>query len=356
MRLVGVDAKDFRNLALVEVIPHRRFNVLVGENGQGKTNFLEAIYWLATLRPFRAARPKELLRFGTEATRVSGEVLHQGLIHRLDVRLAGPRREARREGKAVKTPAYFGTLAVILFTPDDVGLVRGAPGDRRAFLDRAVFNTRAAHLEDAVAFRQALQARNALLKDGADDALLAAYEGVLARHGALLGASRLAYVEDLAPRFVRAFQAIVGESPVASLTFRPDVEGGEEALLAAWQADRDRDRQRSFTRRGPQADDIELMLDGRPARLVASQGQQRALVLALKIAEIELLREAHGITPVLLLDDVSSELDPRRNARLFEFLAAFDGQTFITTTDLAFLPFATDRLVLRVEAGRITPE
>ena len=98
------------------------------------------------------------------------------------------------------------------------------------------------------------------------------------------------------------------------------------------------------------------MLDTRPARLVASQGQQRALVLALKIAEIELLREAFGITPVLLLDDVSSELDPRRNARLFEFLAAFDGQTFITTTDLAFLPFETDRQVFRVEAGRITPE
>jgi len=357
MRLTTIDARDFRNLAEVELLPHRRFNVLVGENGQGKTSFLEAVYWLATLRAFRASRPRELLRMGTEANRVSGEVLGGGLIHRLEVRLTGAKREARREGKPVKPAAYFGTLAVILFTPEDVGLVRGPPGDRRRFLDRAVFNTRARHLDDAVAYKRALTSRNALLRDGADADMLQAYEGVLAHHGALMATARRAYVDALAPGFARAFAAIMGEQPVASLELRPDVEDADEATLAdVWQAERERDRQRGFTRRGPHADDLELLLDGRPARVNASQGQQRALVLALKIAEIDLLRTDHGITPVLLLDDVSSELDPRRNARLFDFLASFDGQVFITTTDLVFLPIEAERQVFQVEAGRITAQ
>lgn len=355
MHLVRLALRSFRNLEAVELAPHPRFNVLVGENGQGKTNLLEGAYWLATLRPLRASRLRELVRWGDRDCRVEGVVLHEGLEHRLAVAVEGGERQAYREGKPARATAYFGALAAVVFSPDEVGLVRGPPVDRRRFLDRAIFTGRPAHLTDVLAYRRALEARNRLLREAAPDDLLGAYEAALARAGARLVEARRRYVEQLAPRFAAAFAAISGAEPAGELRYRPSVDAGVEGLEAAWTDDRERDRDRGYTLRGPHADDLALSLFDRTARTYASQGQQRALVLALKIAEIELLEQSAGFSPVLLLDDVSSELDPRRNARLFEFLEGFGGQVFITTTDVSFLRIGAARHVFRVEGGRVAP-
>lgn len=354
---------DFRNFSEAELRPHPRFNVICGDNGQGKTNLLEALFWLATLRPLRATRLRELVRWGQRATRVEVDVHHDGLDHRLAVEVREGERLALREGKNTRASQYFGALAVVLFTPDDVGLVRGSPADRRRFLDRAIFTGRPAHLADVVAYRRALDGRNALLRDHAADLLIGAYEAALATQGARLMAARRAYVERLAPRFAAIVAAIAGEALDIELTYRPSLDidpadpaAAAAALEACWAEDRAHDRDRGFTKRGPHADDLALSLLDRSARTYASQGQQRAIVLALKIAEIQLLEEQHGCTPVLLLDDVSSELDPQRNARLFEFLGAFDGQVFITTTDAAFLRIDADRRTWRITAGAVATE
>lgn len=357
MLVTRLALRDFRNFTEAELRPHPRFNVICGENGQGKTNLLEALYWLATLRPLRATRLRELVRWGQRATRVEGEVRRDGLDHQLAVEVREGERLALREGKNQKAAQYFGALAVVLFTPDDVGLVRAAPADRRRFLDRAIFTGRPAHLADVVAYRRALDGRNALLRDNAADALVEVYEHTLATQGARLMAARRAYVERLAPRFAAIVAAIAGEALAIELAYRPSLDHEDaDALAALWAEDRARDRDRGFTQRGPHADDLALSLLDRAARNYASQGQQRAIVLALKIAEIQLLEDQHRCTPVLLLDDVSSELDPRRNARLFEFLAAFEGQVFITTTDAAFLKIDADRRTWRITAGAVAAE
>ena len=359
MHVTGLRIRDLRNLADVRLEPHPRFNVLEGENGQGKTNLLESLFWLATLRPLRATRLRELVAWGAAGCRVAATVEHEGLEHRLAVSLRGGERVAEREGKTARTSDYFGALAVVVFVPDDVGLVRGPPEDRRRFLDRAVFTGRPAHLADVLAYRRALDGRNRLLRDGADSMLFDAYEQALADAGARLHGARSDYVERLSTAFVRAFEGIAGSGLPASIAYRPGIELDErpvaEALTVAWRAGRAHDRQRGFTQRGPHTADLSLRLFERSARSYASQGQQRAIVLALKIAEIQLLEQTTGTAPVLLLDDVSSELDERRNARLFEFLEGFGGQVFITTTDSRFLHIETDRRVWSVAAGAVTP-
>lgn len=358
MKLSRLALRDFRNFAEAEVHPHPRFNVVWGENGQGKTNLLESIYWLATLRPHRASRLRELLRWGHKATRVEGDIERDGLTHRLAVEVRDGDRRALREGKQARASQYFGALAVVMFTPDDVGMVRGSPELRRRFVDRAIFTGRPAYLATVLDFRRALDARNRLLRQSAPDDLIDVYEVTLARQAAALMAARRAYIERLAPRFAEIVGAVAGAELGVQLSYRPSLAvepvDDPEALYAAWAGDRDRDRERGFTQRGPQADDLGFSLLDRSARNYASQGQQRAMVLALKIAEIQLLQEIRQCTPVLLLDDVSSELDPRRNARLFEFLAAFEGQVFITTTDPDFLKIDAERRIWRVEAGVVS--
>ncbi|MBU0553841.1 DNA replication/repair protein RecF [Myxococcota bacterium] len=352
MQLDRLALKDFRGFTALDLQPHPRFNVLWGENASGKTNLLEAIFWLATLRPIRA-RLRELVRFEQPAASAEGWINQDGLIHHLAVETQGGERIAKREGKRVDVADYFGALAVILFTPEDVLIIRGPPADRRRLLDRAIFTRRPAYLSDVIHFKRALDARNRLLKEGAADAHLEAFEISLAAYSARLVAARQAYVEALAPRFQVAFSAIMGEEIEATLRYRPSLEAEAPAAFeAAWREDRPRDRQRGFTQRGPQLDDLSLRVQDRPARAFASQGQQRALILALKIAEIDLL-QALARRPVLLLDDVSSELDPRRSARLFDFLAAFEGQVFITTTDRAFIPITSDAQSWRLSHGEV---
>jgi len=358
LKVTRLGLRDFRNFAEAEVHPHPRFNVVWGENGQGKTNLLEALYWLATLRPYRASRLRELVRWGEKATRVEVQVERDGLIHRLAVEVRDGERRALREEKQARTSQYFGALAVVMFTPDDVGMVRGSPDLRRRFVDRAIFTGRPAHLATVLDYRRALDGRNRLLREHAPDDLVDVYEMTLAQQAARLMAARRAYIERLAPRFAAVVSAVAGSELGVELSYRPSLAvqpvDDAQALYESWAADRGRDRDRGFTQRGPQADDLGFTLLDRSARSYASQGQQRAMVLALKIAEIQLLEEIRQCTPVLLLDDVSSELDPRRNARLFEFLGAFEGQVFITTTDPGFLKIDAERRIWRVEAGVVS--
>jgi DNA replication and repair protein RecF len=349
VRLRSVDVQDFRNIAAAHLAPSPRATILVGENGQGKTNLLEAVYFACTLKPLRAARLSELVRFGAGRATVAADVEGPGGVRRVSVEVAPGGRTAFLDGKPQdRLDDYFEGLAAVCFAPDDLLLVKGGPEGRRRFLDRAAFNRWPAVLAEARDYVRALRARNAALRSASPD-VEASFRGPLVRAGARLVRRRLDLLGELAPRVAKAYAEISGPgAPAAELAYRPaaglraDAAEDELAsrLSAALEARTPRDRERGYTSAGPHMDDLTLSLDAHGARPYASQGQQRALVLALKVAEIENLRAALGRPPLLLLDDVSSELDPQKNRYLLEYLARLSGQAFLTTTDRRLLEAA----------------
>jgi DNA replication and repair protein RecF len=366
MRLVQLSVRDFRNLAAVDLAPSPRATILLGENGQGKTNLLEAIYLLTTLKPLRAGRLAELVRFGEERAQVAADFDGPGGLRRAAVQVQAGGRTAFLDGKPQeRLDSYFEGLAAVCFAPDDLLLVKAGPDGRRRFLDRAAFNRWPAVLAEARDFVRALRARNAALRTAPPE-VEASFRGPLVRAGARLLVRRRALVTELAPRVQAAFAEISGpDAPAALLAYRPAagvrVEGSEEELAARLAAALEerlhRDREKGYTSAGPHMDDLVLSLDGRGARLYGSQGQQRALVLALKIAEIENLRAALGRPPLLLLDDVSSELDPAKNRYLLGYLAALPAQVFLTSTDRRLLEPAAgpESVFFRVANGAVEP-
>jgi DNA replication and repair protein RecF len=255
---------------------------------------------------------------------------------------------------------------VVLFAPEDLAVPRGSPTDRRAFLDRAVFQRAPEYLGEVQSYDKVLKNRNALLRalrerTSRDLTLLEVYDQQMSELGARRMVRRARFLEEIAPRFRRAFEAIARVDVPVDLAYVPSLAGavGEEpavaaALAQALATSRGQDIARATTSVGPHRDDLELSLGGQPASSFASQGQLRAMVLAWKTAELDLLEEAHGEAPILLLDDVSSELDPRRNEYLFEFLRLKRNQCFVTTTHPKHVLASEERVDYDVNSGCLT--
>jgi len=369
VRLLSLSLRDFRNIREARLEPSPRATVLVGPNGQGKTNLLEGLFLLCTLKPLRAARLAELVRFGAERARVQGDFEGPGGVRRVAVEIGPEGRTAFLDGKPLassdRLDAFFEGRAAVCFSPDDLLLVKGGPDQRRRFLDRAAFNRWPAVLSEARDYLHALRERNAALRRS-EPGVEESFRAPLVRAGARLVARRLALVAELSPRMAEAFAEISGpDAEGANLAYRPaagvPASGTEEEiahhLAEALSIRLGRDRERGYTSAGPHMDDLTLALGGRGARPYGSQGQQRALVLALKIAEIENLRDRLGRPPLLLLDDVSSELDPEKNTHLLRHLSALPGQAFLTTTDRRLLEPAAGAgaAFYRVSGGAFEP-
>jgi DNA replication and repair protein RecF len=360
-------AQGWRNLEPLLFAPGPRVNILHGDNGQGKTNLLEAIYYLATLRSFRTPHADELVRVGQGPggrAQLAARIEHRGLDRKVEITLGPDGRSVQLDGKAVRgAAAIFGAVSVVLFVPEDLLLPRAAPAARRRFLDLAVFNVERGYYREASAFQKVVRNRNHLLRRGPlDPVLLDAYDEELARTGARVVLRRRALVADLAPRTKELFRALHGDLPV-ELRYRsaPNVDAaGDElavraALLAGLRAQRAVDERRRFTGVGPHTDDVEIWLEGRLARAHASQGQLRSIVLALKLAELTNVEARLGDVPVLLLDDVPSELDPTRRKFLFDMVAGLSCQTVISVTEREVVSPLAERVDFAVSAGRIIP-
>lgn len=367
MLLQRLQLQDFRNLAQVDLEPSPHATVLVGRNGQGKTNLLEAVYFLCTLKPLRAGRLLELVRFQHPVARVAGHFSLGGATREISVEIRDGLREASVDNKRTRAlEEYFGGVSVVAFTPDDLAVVKGAPAERRTLLDRAVFNRFPGFLRASRTYLRALRNRNRLLKDGAPSDYLGAYDEALAETGARILALRRDLLAELAP-LAEATVASIAHLSGARYAYVPvhlelDLAGADvgelaEALRRALQARLPRDQERGFTSVGPHADDLDIGLEGHAARTFASQGQARALVLGWKIAEIENLRATLGRSPLLLLDDVSSELDPDRNAFLMRYLSGSGAQVLLTTTEPSLVRGAAgpDTHWLTVEHGTVVP-
>jgi DNA replication and repair protein RecF len=363
VRILALVAEHVRNLQPLQLQPRERFNVFVGDNGQGKTNLLEAIFVVATLRSFRTSRLADLVGFGSESAKLGARVLRESLTRVYEVELAAGSRKVRLDGKVPRPVSqYFGGFNVVVFTPEDLGLPRGAPGDRRRFLDRGVFNFESSYLATASDYDKVLKTRNSVLRQAGEgrlvgkqvEEMLAVYDQQLAALAVSTIAARMRFLERLMPELAQAFTAIARTGRVAAARYASKLVGASaEEIERTLREGRARDLASGSTQVGPHRDDIVLELDGREAGSFASQGQLRALMLAWKTAELVILGSAHGDPPILLLDDVSSELDPQRNEFLFEHLAGLAGQCFITTTHGDHVLLRRDRADYRIEGGRI---
>jgi DNA replication and repair protein RecF len=368
VRIRELRAQGWRNLEPLQLTPGPRVSILFGDNGQGKTNLIEAVYYLATLRSFRTSHADELVCAGEASqgqARLAALIEHRGLERKVDVTLGPTGRVVHLDGKVVRgAAAIFGAVSVVLFVPEDLLLPRAAPAARRRFLDLAVFNVERSYYREASAFQKVVKSRNHLLRGGhTEPMLLDTYDEELARTGARVVMRRRALVGDLAPRTRDLFRALHGPLLV-ELRYRSapavdaagDEAGVQAALLSGLRALRALDERRRFTGFGPHTDDVEIVLDGRLARQHASQGQLRSLVLALKLAELTNVEARLGDVPVLLLDDVPSELDPTRRQFLFEMVGGLACQTLITVTERDVVAPLAERVDFRVEHGRIALE
>lgn len=350
--------RGFRNLAETDLFPGRRFNVLSGDNGQGKTNLLEALFYLGALRSFRGARVEDLVQHDADVALLRGRFAGvTGLPMVATAKLErGRTRVLSLEGKRPRsTAAWVMRLPMVLFHPGHLALATGSPELRRHYLDRILEQVHPTHRKSLAAYEKALRSRNRLLKaDTLDRSSLDAYADLMAVHGAVVGQARRELAQALAPRIQTAFEHVAGLDIPLAIDYQCRVEPSEEALREALLRSLNKDRARGFTADGPHSDDLVLKTHRRAARHHASQGQHRMLVLAMKMAELDALTEGAGQVPILLLDDVTSELDPTRNALLFEYLDAIGGQVFLSTTHRALIRLDGDRQDFEVRGGHVT--
>jgi DNA replication and repair protein RecF len=342
MVVTRITLRDFRNYGRAELALGEGLNVVHGPNGAGKTNLLEAIYFSLTGRSCRTSNERELVRSGESVTRVVAEVSGDGGAHTLEVGFApGEEKLVKVDGAPLERGgAPPPRPLVCVFLPDRLELVKGAPATRRSHLDQVVAAMWPARMETRSAYSRTLAQRNALVarvRSGASRAdLLDAWDAELARHGAQLMADRARAVSSIAPAF-SARAAELGLPDPVELRYAPrskasDAEGLRRELIERRASDLDR----GFTTHGPHRDDLALLHGSRPLRTLGSQGQQRVGLLALLFAERDVLG-ARGRPPLMLLDDVMSELDATRRERLAELVRA-GGQALITTTDVDHVP------------------
>ncbi|MBT3217486.1 MAG: DNA replication and repair protein RecF [Proteobacteria bacterium] len=338
MRLLSLYCSTFRNLEPLELETDRPFVVFYGRNAQGKTNALEAIHWLATLKPLRSRRFRELRRWGEAEAVVGGQVRSDEIVRQYRTQINDRGRKLLVDQVPVKLLAeYFEGVRAISSTPTDSAIILGGPAERRSWLDRAAFTANPLHLETVRTFRRCLAQKSAALKAHVvDETLLDILDQQLAEVGGRLALYRQRVLGELAAHIEGIYRRIANDEMSVELNYRT-VASGESlserklALMAAFSNMRAEELRRRTTLVGPQQDEVEITLQGQSARAFGSRGQVRSLVLALKLAELVAAEQRREV-PLFLLDDLSSELDRDRTNRLVETLADLGAQVFITTT------------------------
>jgi DNA replication and repair protein RecF len=350
----AVECRGFRNLADARVEAGSTVVVVHGPNGAGKTNLLEAVYFGLTGRSFRAGNDRDVIRFDEQGARVELELSDGStLLAALD--RSGERRHLLG-GRALGGGPGERPL-VSVFHPDRLALVKGAPAHRRAHLDRLCAAVWPSRVDLRHRFGRTLAQRNALvarIKAGLGGAeSLASWDERLAAEAEPLMAARAEAVEALRPPFAELADGL--GLPDAEVAYRPRADGDREQLAEELTRRRERDLGRAYTSYGPQLDEVELRLGGRALRRFGSQGQQRLALLALLFAERSVLIEAGRSAPLMLLDDVMSELDPEHRRLLVELLERGGGQALLTATEAAHVP-AASALRIAVRDGAVPEE
>ena len=363
MRLEHLRVENFRNLESAQLTPSPVLTVICGPNGQGKTNLLEAIWLLTGGKSFRGAKDAELIRRGAPFAVLEAQFQAGDRDQQLRLTVGG--RDTRRPGRTARlngadrgrAASIAGTFTAVVFDPNHLSLVKGGPEGRRRFLDAALCQLYPGYLTALRRYARTVAQKNALLKayditPGADTLLDTFNEG-LAKTGAEVMARRTAYLDQLAPAAAQNYRDISSGAEALTVTYRPCCEPTPQALAKRLQEVRATELRAGFCLTGPHREDIDIDIDGQPGRIYGSQGQQRSAVLSLKLAEASVAGQVLGEHPVMLLDDVLSELDDARQAYLLTRIE--DKQTFVTTCDSAAFARTNGKLVF-VRGGKTSEQ
>jgi DNA replication and repair protein RecF len=369
VRLERIRIRDFRNIPAAEIVFRSRRTVVLGANGQGKTNLLEAIHLLCLTRAFRTGRLKHLLRqTGTEPEHAAPAELFL-VDGDFETQRAG-RRRARAlfqdgalvfelDGSRCRGRDYFGQLPLVLLSPESLAVSQGGPDERRRTLDRLMSSASPVYLDLLLRYQRALRQRGALLaQEGPGSRELELWERELAQSGLELTRRRRAFSAGLGERVRELHQRHFRPAAAFGLGYEASLDEAwdEAACASAWAADREGDARRGWCRRGPHRDELPVLLDGLPLRAYGSQGQHKLFMLCLTLAETELLKELTGETPLLLLDDLFGLLDDEKIRALAEAVDA-ETQVIISTTSLRHVDIiGTGAQVLHCRAGAFSEE
>jgi DNA replication and repair protein RecF len=371
--------RQFRNFPELDLAFPPDGVAVIGDNGSGKSNLLEALYYLEIFRSFRGAPDEQLVRFGAPAFHIRGRFVEPASGREREITAAyEPATRRKRVTLDGAEPARLGDaighVGAVLFSPSDMAIVAGAPGERRRFLDIVLSLNRPGYLDALQRYRQVLRQRNALLRVAASAPALAAWDDALVEWGCRVTVARASWVADHAAAFA-GWYADIGGGQAARLAYRPGlpVDGAhplseaetEQAFRAALGRASSRERERRATLAGPHRDDVAILIDGPDGAIdlrdYGSGGQLRTAAVALRIVEAETVRAARGRPPLILLDDVFAELDAGRSRRILDVLDARErGQVILTApkdTDLGLgaggAAFTSSLRPWRIEAGRI---
>ena len=351
--LESIGIRDFRNLGHEAVEIPEQGLAIIGDNGHGKTNFLEAIYYLQILRSIREARDQDLTRFGASGFHISA-IVQNPREHQLAIGFdkSSKRKKVTVDGASPRRLSdALGSLPSVMFSPRDLELVSGAPSERRRFLDLVLALTDRRYLNALQHYRANLIRRNSALRHamrrGADESQVSVWEPALAEHGSVLIEARAKWVEDWSAEFTR-LSATIGERGASKMTYVSPFAESEAriyVIMAAFEEKRSLDMKRGVTHVGPHRDELELTLEGRELRMFGSAGQQRTAAIALRMLEAATLRQHAGAEPILLLDDPFAELDARRAAKILELLGTGGlGQTILAVPRESDIPHELIRL------------
>lgn len=364
MRLNNLDILNFKNIPQTQLELSPGVNCLLGANGMGKSNLLEAIHFLCLARPMQSIPESALIRHGEEMLMVKGNFeMDPGNNSEVSIGIVkGKGKSLRNNGKEYpRISEHIGRFPIVTVSPRDSELVTGSGEERRKLMDVVISQADPAYLSHLIRYTRALESRNRMLRAGVrDDLLYESVEGGLCETAAAIYAARAHWVKEIRPVFKRYYSAISGDNESASLLYKSVLN--DASYPDVLRETRAKDVVLGYTSKGVHRDDLETRLNDWSMRRLGSQGQVKTFTIALRLAIFDYLRQAKGITPILLLDDIFDKLDYGRVSRIMELVSRADNfsQIFITDTNREHLDeilasISGDRLLLGVENGSFTP-
>ena len=360
MTIESIELKNYRNYEELHMELSQGTNILYGDNAQGKTNILEAVYVCCTTKSHRWAKDRDMIRFGQDESHIKLQIKKGAVPCRIDMHL----KKNKTKGIAVdgipirKASQLFGLVNVVFFSPEDLNIIKNGPSERRRFIDMELCQLDKVYVHSLVQYNKVLLQRNKLLKElgfhPEYEATLDVWDEQLVRFGKEVIKARRAFIDQLGDIIKELHTKLSGGKENIEVIYDPDTE--EEELEAAVRKSRQQDMKQKTTLAGPHRDDISFVVNGIDIRRFGSQGQQRTAALSLKLSELELVKKISRDDPVLLLDDVLSELDSSRQNQLLD--AIQDIQTMITCTgleDFVNHRFHIDK-IFKVEEGKVTSQ